>query len=60
MRSHWVSNDVKYCPVFPVAPRATFATRRQCFKYDIIDDQGTHLPQGPVRAVPAGATRSVG
>jgi nitroreductase len=43
-------------PGFAVAPRATFATRRQYFKYVIIYDQGLiaaircALPQGPVRA----------
>ena len=43
-------------PGFAVAPRATFAKRRQYFKYVIIDYQGLiaaircALPQGPVRA----------
>jgi nitroreductase len=44
-------------PGFAVAPRATFAKRRQYFKYVIIDYQGLiaaircALPQGPIRAV---------
>jgi nitroreductase len=43
-------------PGFAVAPRATFAKRRQYFKYVIIDYQGLiaaircALPQVPIRA----------
>ena len=56
MRSHWVSNDVKYCPVLPShrVPRSlhgvSASNTTSLTTKGLIADLRCALPQGPVRA----------
>jgi hypothetical protein len=57
MRSHWVSNDVKYCPVLPShrVPRSlhgvSASNTTSLTTKGLIADLRCALPQGPARAV---------